>query len=73
MPASISALPSAKNIFTSVSRLKWFLRDRASANSAMCPGGNAVPGPSAQYSAVTFLRSVRLLVSARAWAMSAVL
>ena len=46
MPVFISALPSAKNIFTSVSRLKWFLRDRAWANSAVCPGlGERRPGP----------------------------
>src|SRR6266704_2773314 len=70
MPASSSALPSTKNILTSVSRLSPRLRDRACAITAQWPGGNSVPGPSAQYSAIIFLVSERLLVSARAVSMS---
>src|SRR5919198_1907021 len=75
MPASITALPSAKNILTSVSRPACILRQRNWANTAMCPGGNSDRGPSAQYSAVTFLRSPLgplRLVSARAVSMSVI-
>src|SRR5215211_4548643 len=70
MPASSTALLSTKNILASVSRLWPRLRDRACAITAQWPGGNSDLGPSAQYSAIIFLVSVRLLVSARAVSMS---
>ena len=47
------------------------LREMAAAITAQWPGGNSDLGPSAQYSAIIFLVSVRLLVSARAVSMSA--
>jgi hypothetical protein len=59
-------LPSAKNSLTSWSTVSLRMRDNASLKVTMWPGGNAVPGPSAQYSAVTFWASVRLEVSRRA-------
>src|SRR5688500_9840879 len=70
MPASRTAWPSTKNILASVSMLWRFLREMACAITAQWPGGNSDPGPSAQYSAVIFLASVRLLVSSRAVTMS---
>jgi hypothetical protein len=73
MLASSSALPRAKNIFASVSRQWPRFRDRIWAKTAMGPGGNSVPGPSAQYSAVTFSASVRSAVSSTAVWISAVL
>ena len=66
MLASISALPSTKNSFTSWSRVFPRMRDRAEANNAMWPGGNSDFGPSAQYSAFTLAVSERLEVSLRA-------
>ena len=54
MLASISALPSTKNSLTSGRGCCCRMRDRAWANTAMCPGGNSDFGPSAQYSALTF-------------------
>src|SRR4030095_14248183 len=70
MLESSIALPSAKNSLVSVSRLWPRFRERAWANTAVWPGGNSVRGPSAQYSALAFLTSSRLLVSARAVSMS---
>src|SRR5215211_2665725 len=78
IPASITALPSVKKNLTSLSRLMPRFRHRYCPNTAMCPGGNTEPGPSAQYSAVTFFLSLVALsgplrsVSARAAVMSAV-
>ena len=64
MLASMSALPRAKNNLASVSRLWPRLRDRTWVISAQWPGGNSDLGPSAQYSAVTFWRSLRFEVKA---------
>ncbi len=72
MLASSSALPSAKKSLTSWSAVLPFIREKACANSAMCPGGNSVFGPSAQYSAFTFCASDRLELSASSLSMSAV-
>jgi hypothetical protein len=70
MLASITALPRAKNSFTSSSRLSPRLRDIAWANSAQCPGGNSEWGPSAQYSALIRLGSSRFSVSCSRLMMS---
>ena len=72
MLASIIALPSMKNSFTSVSRLWPFLRDRAWAKMKSWPGGNTEAGPSAQYSALAFLMSSRLAASSISRWMSTV-
>src|SRR6266511_1829352 len=70
MLESSSAVPSAKNIFASVSTVLPRFRERAWANTPAWPGGNSVRGPSAQYSALAFLTSSRLLVSASTVSMS---
>jgi hypothetical protein len=48
MLESISELPSAKNSLGSWPKVLCRIRDRAWANTAMCPGGNSDFGPSAQ-------------------------
>ena len=57
MPASNTALPTRKNIFTSSSNECASRRETNSANSAQWPGGSSELGPSAQYSAIILLRS----------------
>ena len=59
MPASMSALPSVKNIFTSSANVCASRADTNSANCVQCPGGCSERGPSAQYSAITLPRSSR--------------
>src|SRR4030095_2623459 len=70
MLASISALPMPKNSLTSWSRVLSRMRDRAWAKLAMWPGGNAVPGPSAQYSALALWRTLRLELTLSSESMS---
>jgi hypothetical protein len=48
MLASRNALPRAKKTLTLLSRLSPEARLLAAANSAQCPAGVSVPGPSAQ-------------------------
>jgi hypothetical protein len=74
MLASIWALAIAKNSLASRSRLWPRARETAWANRHQCPGGVSLCGPSAQYSARTFCRSVRVAlcrrVSVTSWSSS---
>ncbi len=70
MPASMSALASAKYSFTSWSRVWWSRWDTTLASRHQCPGGVSELGPSDQYSEIAFFRSVRFALianNALAW------
>src|SRR5207249_9086526 len=76
LPASATALVSAKKSFTSRSMPCawtpwWSRRETNCAKRSQCPGGSSERGPSAQYSAIIFCSSVRPALSsssALAWA-----
>src|SRR5215207_2123602 len=70
MLASNWAFASAKNNFTSVSRLLPSRLDTHCANRHQCPGGCSERGPSDQYSAIAFVRSFRPTLNAMSWSTS---